>query len=294
MRANNSDDKEEGEEVSSSIISTTRYGHNSAKILRSIEKNFVIVIVIIAVTFAFSLLDTAGLLKYLNLYSETEHDVIATAFSIVSLAAMAPLLAYIVKSRRLLERWQSLFERNSLKASLEISLTGVSRGEIVRALAESVEEISEPLQEYLNAVGGSGSDSDRDLAAFQGGRHGTDFEILIDPDSVVEPAATTTSAAAITPAAGRLKSILREFGSVCVKVSGTETVNAAAAESFIQSLSRYASSTGNPVELGLLIGQDIEPGAYHVFEKSVHVGGKGIRNILIIEKPAASSSSLLR
>jgi hypothetical protein len=287
--SNNDDGEKEEEEVSSSIISTTRYGHNSAKILRSIEKNFVVVIAIVAATFAFSLLDTAGLLKYLNLYSETEHDAIATAFSVISLAAMAPLLAYVVKSRRLIERWQNLFERNSLKASLEISLTGVSRGEIVRALAESVEEISEPLQEYLNAVEGR---SDRDLAAFQGGGHRTDFEILIDPDSVAEPAAAD---AAIIPAAGKLRAILREFGSICVKVSDAETVNAAVTESFIQSLSRYASSTGNPVGLGLLIGQDVEPGAYHILQRSVHADARKIRNILIIEKPAASSpSSLLR
>lgn len=269
MKANN------GDNISSSIISTTRYGHNSAKVLRSIEKNFVIVIVIIAAAFAFSSLDSAGLLKYLDLYSETAHDTIATIFSIISLAAMIPLLAYIVKSRRLLERWQNLFERNSLKTGLEISLAGISRDEIVRALAESIEEISEPLQEYLNTV-----ESNKDLAAFQGEGHSANFEILIDPDSLSKSSAIS--------AGNKLKAVLREFGSICVKVSSDDRVNAATVESFVQSLSRYTSEFGNPVGLGLLIGQNVDPDAYRALERSVSINTKKIRNILIIEKPTMS------
>lgn len=266
------------DEISSSIISTTRYGHNSAKILGSIEKNFVIVIVIIAATFVFSSLDSAGLLKYLDLYSETAHDTIATIFSIISLAAMIPLLAYIVKSRRMIERWQNLFERNSLKTSMEISLTGVSKKEIVRALAESIEEISEPLREYLNAAEGK----EKSTVAFQGREHSVDLDVLIDSNYI--------GGSSASPAGDKLKAVLREFGSVCVKVSrDSESVDAAAVESFISALSTYVANTGNKVGLGLLIGRDVEPEAYRALEASASVNAKKFYNLLIIEKPMVSS-----
>lgn len=271
MKADDKDD-----EISSSIISTTRYGHNSAKILRSIEKNFVIVIVIIAAMFAFSALDSAGLLKYLDLYTETAHDTVATIFSIISLAAMIPLLGYVIKSRRFLEKWQNLFERNSLKASLEISLTGTSREEIIRAVAESIEEIGEPLQEYLNAAEGTKGH----LATLQTDRDAADFAILIDPDSVRESPAL--------PAGDKLKVVLREFGSICVKVQSDDMISARTVESFIQSLSRYVSNTGNAVGLGLLIGQNVEHGAYRALG-SVSVSTKKVHDILIIEKPTISN-----
>lgn len=261
------------DKISSSIISTTRYGHNSAKILRSIERNFIVVMIIIAATLAFSAMDTAGLLKYLDLYSENAHDTIMTIFSIISFIAMIPLLSYVIKSRRLLERWQDLFERNSLKASLKISLTGISKREIVRALSESLREICEPLQEYLDAS----EDADNAAAVFKNERY-ADFEVLIDPDAV--------GPSTIASAEEKLKTALKEFGSICVKVSKDEKIDAIEVESFLQSLSRYSLTSGNPVGLGLLIGQNITPEAYRV---ATSANMKRIRNIMLLEKPVLSN-----
>ena len=56
-----------------------------------------------------------------------------------------------IKSRRVLEHWADVFERNSIAAGINISMGSRTREEAVRAIAETVEEIGPQLREYISS-----------------------------------------------------------------------------------------------------------------------------------------------
>jgi hypothetical protein len=61
------------------------------------------------------------------------------------------MLRLTIKSKRVLERWAYVFERNSISTGINISMCTRTKQEAVRAIAENIEEIGPQLREYSSS-----------------------------------------------------------------------------------------------------------------------------------------------
>src|ERR1051326_2656582 len=122
----------------------TRYAHRAATLVRSIEKNSYLIIGIIIALFVLSTLDMLEVHDILPF----SFDPLITVFSAGSIIASSYMLRLTIKSKRVLENWADVFERNSIAAGINISMSSRNREEAVRAIAETVEEIGSQLREY--------------------------------------------------------------------------------------------------------------------------------------------------
>ena len=165
-------------DFSSSTILTTRYGHESTKLIHAIEKNLIFIMAIIVAMAVISILHTFGVLEYLE-----AHDVdyiVDVTISVILVVVLAPLIILLLKSRRTLDRWTDMFERNTIVTTMNIAMKNRSKEEAILALAQSVRQISEPLQEYIE------SKRSGDTSEFLNVSIGSNlvFDVLIDANHV--------------------------------------------------------------------------------------------------------------
>lgn len=243
----------------------TRYAHRAARLVHSIEKNSYLIISIVVALFILSILDMLEV--HANLPFSL--DPIITVFSAGSIVALFYMVRVTIKSRRVLERWADVFERNSISAGINISMGNRTKEEAVHAIAETVEEIGPQLREYISSKANYNEFFD---VAFDKEATTTQFDIVIDKDNV-KPSKNNSYQ--------DLKAVLQKYGSVTVKfVSGTIDANTILTYSNL--LSKYISITQNNVSLALIIGDDATSDA-HIL--ALHPKDKKIGYIIIIERP---------
>lgn len=234
----------------------TKYAHKSSRLIHSIENNIFIAIGVVAALAAISVIDTLEILRITDFIGENLDDTIVATLSLGSLAALLLILRLSVQSKKALEEWANMFERNSIKNSISMSLTSRSKDSVVRAVAETVEEVGELLLQYIQK-GESSEFFDRDVG-------GKTYDVLVDLETVkLEKGA-------------ELKKILADYGAVIIKiVDGTISNNEVS--SFSESLSDYSNyrHKKNAVGLAIMVGREITPEAYSAQAK----------DILFIEKP---------
>ncbi|MFZ1875669.1 MAG: FeoB-associated Cys-rich membrane protein, partial [Nitrososphaeraceae archaeon] len=134
-----------------SPIMPTRYAHGSSKLIRSIEKTFYPIIGLIAALFLFAILDITDVISKYNILPDRTYDIIITFVAAILLAVVVYLLYSLIKSRKKLHHWADIFERNSIKAGLTISMSTTSKEHVLGALSETIEGIGEPLRDYLSS-----------------------------------------------------------------------------------------------------------------------------------------------
>jgi hypothetical protein len=252
---------------SESPILATRYAHRAATLVRSIEKNSYLIIGIVIALFVLSILDMLGGHDILPF----SLDPVITVFSAGSIIALSYMLRLTIKSKRVLENWADVFERNSIAAGINISMGSRTREEAVRAIAETVEEIGSQLREYISSRDNYNEFFDitfgKDTATAT-----TQFDIVIDKDNL-KPIENNSYQ--------DLKTALQKYGSVIVNfVSGT--IDANTILYFCNLLSRYISITKNNVSLALIIGDDATSDAFNL---ALHPKNKKIGYMIIIERP---------
>jgi hypothetical protein len=252
---------------SESPILATRYAHRAATLVRSIEKNSYLIIGIVIALFVLSILDMLGGHDILPF----SLDPVITVFSAGSIIALSYMLRLTIKSKRVLENWADVFERNSIAAGINISMSSRTREEAVRAIAETVEEIGSQLREYISSRDNYNEFFDitfgKDTATAT-----TQFDIVIDKDNL-KPIENNSYQ--------DLKTALQKYGSVIVNfVSGT--IDANTILYFCNLLSRYISITKNNVSLALIIGDDATSDAFNL---ALHPKNKKIGYMIIIERP---------
>jgi hypothetical protein len=243
----------------------TRYAHRAARLVHSMEKNSYLIISIVVALFILSTLDMLEV--HANLPFSL--DPIITVFSAGSIIALLYMVRVTIKSRRVLERWADVFERNSISAGINISMGNRTKEEAVRAIAETVEEIGPQLREYISSKDHYNEFFD---VAFDKEATTTQFDIVIDKDNV-KPTKNNSYQ--------DLKAVLQKYGSVTVKfVNGTIDANTILTYSNL--LSKYISITQNNVSLALIIGDDATSDAHNL---ALHPKDKKIGYIIIIERP---------
>lgn len=247
----------------------TRYAHRAATLVHSIEKNSYLIIGIIIALFVLSTLDMLGVHEILPF----SLDPVITVFSAGSIIASSYMLRLTIKSKRVLENWADVFERNSIAAGINISMGSRTREEAVRAIAETVEEIGSQLRNYISSRDNYNEFFDITFGKDTATATTTQFDIVIDKDNL-KPTENSSSYQ-------DLKLALQKYGSVIVNfVSGT--IDANTILYFYNLLSRYISITKNNVSLALIIGDDATSDAYNI---ALHQKNKKIGYMIIIERP---------
>jgi hypothetical protein len=192
----------------------------------------------------------------------------------------------------MLHHWADIFERNSIKAGLTISMSNTSKENILGALSETIEGIGEPLREYLS----SSPENYKKLIDVRITKD-TVFDILIDSDRLTNRATsdkvssvtlppntttTTTSSSSSTSIPDRdLSESVREYGAIIVKVvTSGNRISKETVKSFQEEIQEYISSTRNKVGLALIVGNSIDAEAEELSKSEI----KGIDYLILIEK----------
>src|SRR5206468_12542246 len=69
----------------------------------------------------------------------------------ILIAVLIPLVLLLSRSRNVLENWTEMFERNTIATAMKIAMIRRGKEEVIHALTQSVDEISEPLEEYITS-----------------------------------------------------------------------------------------------------------------------------------------------
>ena len=262
-----------------STILTTRFGHESAKLIHSVEKNLYIVIGLIASIAVISILNIMGTLDYFSSNSGGVDKTVDISLLLILIFVLVPLFLLLLKSRNVLDRWTDMFERNTIATVMSIAMTDKSKEAIVLALMQSVEQISEPLQEYINSkrnnlaefLNVSVDNKDTNLR----------FDILMDANHVLDDGGSSSSSIN-----NNFRQVLKEYGAVIVKILDG-VIDRHHVESFADSLSKYSSITKNRVGLGLIIGEELTDDAREYASNISLHRKRGINHLILIAKTSS-------
>jgi hypothetical protein len=274
-----------------SPIMPTRYAHESSKMIRSIEKTFYPIIGLIAALIVLTILDITDVVSKYNILPDKTYDMVITSVAAILLVVVVYLLYSLIKSRKTLHLWADVFERNSIKAGITISMSSRSKEHVLRALSETIEGIGEPLREYLS----SNSDSYKNLIDVQFDKD-TLFDILIDKNHLTNQipsnelsniALSSKSSSASVPERQQQSSkeifdlieSTMGYGAIAAKII-VGRISKETVKSFQGALQRYISSTKSKVALALIVGESIDEEADNLSKLRI----KGIDYFILVEK----------
>lgn len=265
-----------------STLLTTRFGHQAAKLIHSVEKNLYIVIGLIASIAVLSILNIMGALDYFSSNSGGVDKTVDILLLLVLIVVLVPLFLLLLKSRNVLDRWTDMFERNTIATAMSIAMTDKSKEAIVLALMQSIEQISEPMQEYINS-------KRNNLAEFLNVSldykdTNLRFDILMDANYVLDDGGSSSSIN------NNFRQVLKEYGAVIIKILDA-VIDRNHVESFADSLSKYSSITKNRVGLGLLIGEELTDEAREYARKIPLHRKRGINHLILIAKTSSNQPS---
>jgi uncharacterized membrane protein len=263
-------------DLSSSTILTARFGNESARLIHSIGKNLYIVIGLIASIAVLSIMNILGVLDYFS--SNRIDRVVDVILVLVLIGVLVPLVLLLLRSRKVLDRWTDMFERNTIATAMRIAMTRRGKEEAILALAQSVDEISEPLEEYIIS---KKSDLTEFLDVSIGdGKTSTTYDILIDSGHVLNGDDMNKG--------NSLRKVLEDYGAVIIKIVDGY-VDRSHVESFVDSLAKYASVSKNQIGLGTLIGEDISAEAKESVNKFISERRRRlpINHLLLLDKPSS-------
>jgi hypothetical protein len=254
----------------SSLVLTARYGHEASKLIHLIEKNLYIVIGLIVFMAALSIANTIGF-HYLFEFSEDVDFIVDISLAVILVAVIVPLIIILLKSRKTLDRWDDMFETNTLSISMGIAMANRTKEEAFRAIMQSVEQINEPLNDYVTAY----KSNFKEFMNISVNKN-IIFDILIDSDHVLNGNND-----------GSLRNVLKVYGAIIVKIFNGK-VDKLSVESYVNSLLQYISMTKNKIGLAVIVGEEINAEAQEYASQFLHKHkrrGK-MNNLILIQKPS--------
>jgi uncharacterized membrane protein len=275
---NSNKDSNNNDKSSPSLILTAKYGHESSKLIHLVEKNLYVVIGLILFTAVLSIVNALGF-HYLFGYSEDIDFIVDIALGIILIIVVIPLIILLFRSSKTLDRWDDMFETNTLSISIGVAMAKGTKEEAFRAIMQSVEQINQPLNDYLTAS----KSNFKEFMDVSVGKNIT-FDILIDSNHVLNGNNKDNS--------NHLRNVLKAYGAIIVKIFDDRT-DKVAVESYVNSLLQYASRTKNQVGLAIIIGQEISSETQEYANQLLykHKKNRKIKNLLLIEKPSSTSPS---
>lgn len=128
----------------------------------------------------------------------------------------------------MLESWADMFERNSIRASMTISMSDPSKEEAVRAVAEAIEQIGEPLRKYISSKSNFNEFLNVSFSKNNNGNKASDDKILFD----VLIDATLVTKTDTVELSNSLIEVLNKYGAIIIKI-----VNGAITKEIVSSVS---------------------------------------------------------
>jgi hypothetical protein len=263
----------------SSPIIATKYAHNASGLINQIEKKFYLIIGIVCVLFLLSIFDFLHMNKLLPF----SLDYVIT----IMLAASIILLIYIFhtiwKFKKVLDSWSDIFERNSIRAGMNIFMSKKSKEEAVIAISETIEEIGEPLRNYILVRGKNFKEFLNVPVTINHSNDKIVFDVLIDSDHVIKES-NKHDDKNYSDISHNLINALKEYGTIIIKiVDGSITEDLVL--SFSKQIYSYISLTKNKHILAIIIGENATENANKL---AIKLEKKGIVYFVVIEKPAIS------
>ena len=215
-----------------------------------------------------SILNISGILDYL--YSEEVDYHVDVLLSIILVLVLAPLISLVIKSRKVLDKWNDMFEKNTITTSMKIIMADRSKEEALKAVVLSIGQITEPFKEYKEST-------KSDLTEF--------LDVSLDKNTKLDVAMIADN----LPSKSRLKKVLDEFGMILIKVDDG-TVDKKTVENLLKSLGKYVSNTQQNIGLLILIGEEISEEA-HLFVNQINNNKRiKIDQIILLSKPSLNSN----
>jgi len=158
---------------------------------------------------------------------------------------------------------------------MKIAMNKRSREEAVFAVAQSVKQIGEPLQDYIIS-------KKTNLKEFLNISIDDDtiFDILIDSNHVLLSGSKDDD----DNNNNNLKDLLEEYGAIVIRIVD-DSIKQNNVKTFVDSLTRYVSLTKNQVGLGIIIGEDVTSEAEKYVNEFSRRREAGINHLLLIIKP---------
>jgi len=263
MKKNESRDKT-GDSINNndSPLLLTHYSSEAARLIKSFTNNIVFVLIILFVIATMTIFDLSMDLGFINILSDETIDTIIIGTSLFLIAFTILILRPVFRSQKILEKWSNLFDKNAIRTGIILSINNKSKEEVVIALSETIEQIANPLQDYL-------SKSDH-REFYDVNIEGATFDIIIDK-STIKPLDTNS-----------LITTIQDYGSILIKIT-EGVIDKDVTRSFMDSLQKYRKQQGNKVGLALIIGESIAQESYDLINKTKD---KIINeNLILIEKP---------
>ena len=251
-----------------SLILTTRFGITSAKLIHSVEKNLYLVMAMIVSITVLSIFNISGILDYL--YAEEVDLHVDVLLSIILVLLLAPLINLVIKSRKVLDKWNDMFEKNTITTSMKIIMADRNKEEALKAVVLSIGQIIEPFKEYKESTKSN-------LTEF--------LDVSLDKNTTIDVAMI----AGKLPPKSSLKKVLDEFGMILIKIIDG-TVDKKTVENLVKSLGTYVSNTQHNIGLVILIGEEILEEA-NLFVNQINNSKRiKIDQIILLSKPSLNSN----
>ncbi len=253
----------------------TTYSQKAVSSIHSIER---ILYVLLSVLVAFALLvfiDTAAVKGYIKFLPEDEYDIVLSLIAFVAIGIIVFLLRIILNTRKKLDNWAYVFEKNSIGSLISIGLSNLDKKTLLFSIIENIGEIGEPIKKYI-----SKNKDNIDSFFDQRISNETVFDVLIDGDKIRSNNGGDDNDFIINK--------LNEYGAVVGKiVTNPNTVDTNDIKLFIRSVLEYSKSTNKYVGLALLAGNEITSDA---MDYAKNYSNNSIGYLIIIEKPGIMNS----
>jgi|GEM_PF-620851 len=254
-----------------SPILLTQFSFEASQLIKSFTKYMPFVVIILMLIASITTFDLvfrpSGF--FTNVLTDKTIDTMIIAVSILLIIFLIFTVRIVLRSQKILDKWSNLFENNSIRTGILLSINNKSKEEILKALSKNIEEIASPLQYYL-------SKSTADATEFYDiNVSDVIFDILIDK-STIKTNINSDS----------LKNTFQGYGSILIKLTDG-TIDKNLTQSVIKSLQNYRKK-GNKIGLAMIIGESITNESYYLIDK---IKDKTIsKSLILIEKPTINNN----
>lgn len=246
---------------SADSVTLTQYSSEASQLIKSFTKNIPIVVTILVLIVSLTALDLVMDLGFIRILSDETIDAIIISASVFLILFTLFLIRPVLHSQKILHKWSNLFENNAIKTGIILTIKNKSKEEILYALPQVIDQISDPLEYYL-----SKSDKKEFYNVNIDGI--TSFDILIDNSTIKSIDSDS------------LKDAIQEYGSILIKIVD-KVIDKRTTEDFLKSLQKYKKR--DKIGLAIMIGDSISQESYILVNKIKDNKISG--NLILIEKP---------
>ena len=246
---------------SADSVTLTQYSSEASQLIKSFTINIPIVVTILVLIVSLTALDLVMDLGFIRILSDETIDAIIISASVFLILFTLFLIRRVLHSQKILHKWSNLFENNAIKTGIILTIKNKSKEEILYALPQVIDQISDPLEYYL-----SKSDKKEFYNVNIDGI--TSFDILIDNSTIKSIDSDS------------LKDAIQEYGSILIKIVD-KVIDKRTTEDFLKSLQKYKKR--DKIGLAIMIGDSISQESYILVNKIKDNKISG--NLILIEKP---------